>query len=162
MQSIASVAFTDLRTRQFEQTLWGPMQHPRPPGNALHEEERTKEPNHLFSFPLPLVGQPNLRELLCVRQYVQTISGEIHTIPDPSRYFTRCGAVLPCLRFSPSSFPLPNALQRTPARLRTESLPWRSGGTQERFIATGPVAGRIKNNLWLITLAASPVGSVLF
>ena len=112
----------------------------------MKKRERQEPNNLLLSFPLPLAGQPNLRELLCVRQYVQTISGKIHTIPDTSITSPGVAQLLPCLPLSPSSFPLPNALQRTPALLRTESLPRGSGGPQELFIATGPVAGRIKKN----------------
>src|SRR6266487_2295972 len=84
MQSIASVVFADLRARQIEQTLWGPTQHERlQEMHPVKKKERKKEPP-LLSSPLPLAGQPNLRELLCVRQYVQTISVKIHTIPDTS------------------------------------------------------------------------------
>src|SRR5206468_3570619 len=54
------------------------------------------------------------------------------------------GVPLLSARLSPTSFPLPNALQRTPARLRTKSLPRGSRGTQELFVATRAVAGIIK------------------
>jgi len=79
-----------------------------------------------------------------VRQYVQTISVKIHTIPDTSILPLGVTQFLHCPRPSPSSFPLPNALQRTPARLRTESLPRGSLGTQELFVTSGPIAGIIK------------------
>ena len=112
----------------------------------MKKRERRNQ-NTALSLPLPLAGQPNLRKLLCVRQYVQTISGKIHAIPDTSINFDTSPGVallLPCPRLSPSSFPLPNALQRTSALFRTKSLPRGSLGTQELFVTSGPVAGIIK------------------
>jgi hypothetical protein len=44
--------------------------------------------------------------------------------------------------FLPASFPLQNALQRAPAFVRAETLQGRAPGSQEPFVAAGPVATR--------------------
>ncbi len=101
-----------------------------------------------------------------MRQYVQTISGKIHTIPDTSRYFTRCDAA-PTLSVA-LAIVVP-APKRAPAHAGTPSNRISAAGIG-RYAGTvrSNRAGRRNNqkNLGLITLAdssaASPVGSFLF
>lgn len=124
-----------------------------------NEEERTKEPNHRSSRSLFLLRASRTYEnsSACVN-----MSRPSPQDPHHPGYFDPSPGVAQLLRparLSPSSFPLPNTLQRTPALLRTESLPRGSRGTQELFVATRSVAGIIKKNLGLITLAASSTAS---
>jgi hypothetical protein len=52
----------------------------------------------LLSSPLPLAGQPNLRKLLRLRQYVKTISGK-NALPSRGSDISVGLAVVPCRRY---------------------------------------------------------------
>lgn len=57
--------------------------------------------------------------------------------------------------FSPTSFPLQNALQRVPAFVRAETLQRRAPGFQEPFVAAGPIATQTEKIL--LGLPSHPV-----
>ena len=57
----------------------------------------------LLSSPLPLAGQPNLRKLLRVRQYVKTISGK-NALPSCSPDISVGLAVVPRRRYPVRGF----------------------------------------------------------
>src|SRR2546429_6644384 len=94
MQSIASVVVADLRARQIEQTLWGPTQHERPPGNTpMKKRERRNQHRSLAPSSSCGPAEPtktSLRASICPDDLRKDPRDPGYF--DKLRYFTRCGA----------------------------------------------------------------------
>src|SRR5712691_5765014 len=136
MQSIASVVFADLRARQIQQTLWGPTQHERPPGNTpMKKRERRNQSTALF-VPSSSCGPAEpTGTSLCA----SICPDDLRKDPGDPGYFAtsfRCGAV--------PTLPAPFAIV-VPAPKRA---PAHAGTPSNRISAAGIswYAGTLRNN----------------